>query len=89
MFRTKAFKPAFLDIVEKKGGDGYGVGHKSALLALTATIVAEVLGCREDVRDTRQGGLQDEVGVGRDRGAVLVYKVENCKGAIQRQTIRL
>ena len=88
MFGTKAFKPAILDIVEKKGGDRYSVGHKSALLILTATIVTEVFGCREDVGYTRQGWLQDVVGVGRDRGAAIVYEVEDCEGAIQCRTTR-
>ena len=49
VFGTKAFKPAFLDIVEKEGGDGDSVGHDSGLLILTATIVTEGFGCCEDV----------------------------------------
>lgn len=53
MFGTKAFKPALLDVVEKKGGDGYSVGHKSGLLILTATVVTEIFGCRGDVGYTR------------------------------------
>ena len=88
VFGTKAFEPAFLNVVEKKGGDGYGVGHERALLILTATVVTEVFGGREDVGYTRQGGLQDVVGVGRDRGAAFVYKVEDCEGAVQSQTVR-
>lgn len=53
MFGTRALKPALLDVVEKKGGDGYGVGHRSGLLILTATVVAEAFRCRGDVGYTR------------------------------------
>ena len=49
VFGAKTFKPAFLDIVEKEGGDRYGVCHNSGLLILTATIVTEGFGCRKDV----------------------------------------
>ena len=53
VFGTKAFKPALLDVVEKKGGGGYSVGHKSGLLILTATVVTEIFRCRGDVCYTR------------------------------------